>query len=47
MQDQFLVPMSVQNLVESTPQEIFNILDSQKLFEVSMAELDDGFRMMK
>ena len=47
LQDQFLIPQSVQSLIDTTPSGLFSMVNQAGLIEVSANELEIGFRKLK
>lgn len=42
-----MIPYSAFLLLESSPKEVFEMMDKNLLYDVSMTELEIGFRKMK
>ena len=47
LQYQFMIPESASGLIDCTASGIFSLMDYTKLYEVSMTELEIGFRKIK
>ena len=47
LEDNFLLPTSIQSLVDATPSGLFRLLDRSRLAEVSQTELEIAFRQLK
>ena len=45
--DQFMLPLKTQDVIDSSPAGLFNMVDVHKLVDISMIELEIGFRKMK
>lgn len=47
LKDQFLIPRSAQRLLDSSANGIFKLLNKELLIDVSMTDLQRGFKKMK
>jgi hypothetical protein len=47
LNDQFMLPLKTQEVIDSSPAGLFSMVDVHKLVDISMIELEIGFRKMK
>jgi len=47
LKEQFMLPEKTQQAIDSSPSGLFRMVDANKLVDISMIELEIGFRKMK
>ena len=47
LSDQFMLPNNTINLIDCSPNSLFQLMDARQLAEVTQIELELGFRKMK